>query len=309
MSAIVKNIHDDNNHNIENNLSATFMNNLSVADIAEATRIGDALIAKNKLKPSDIEKILKLQIEKKILFGEAAIQLGLVTKHDIENVLAQQFNYSYVRETSSSVSKLLTAAHAPFSNEVENLRSLRSQLMMRWFNQGNKTLAITSCNSQENGHLVAANLAIVFSQLDKKTLLIDANLRQPNQHRLFGVDTKLGLTNILGNQHGSYELTRPKSLPNLAVLAAGTEVPNPQELLSLAAFSSLLSNLENIYDIVLIDTTPLSLASDLLSVASITKAAVVVAKNGVSHASEIQVLLQQLNTTGTNVLGSVFQDQ
>lgn len=309
MNAIVKNIHDDNNQNIENNLSATFMNNLSVADIAEATRIGDALIAKSKLKPSDIEKILKLQIEKKILFGEAAIQLGLVTKNDIESALAQQFNYPYVRETSSSVSNLLTAAHAPFSNEVENLRSLRSQLMMRWFNLGNKSLAITSCNSQENSHLMAANLAIVFSQLDKKTLLIDTNLRQPNQHRLFGIDTKLGLTNILGNQYGSYELTRPKSLPNLAILTAGTEVPNPQELLSLAAFSSLLSNLENIYDIILIDTTPLSLASDLLSVVSKTKAAVIVAKNGVSHAGEIQVLLQQLNTTGTNVLGSIFQEQ
>lgn len=179
---------------------------------------------------------------------------------------------------------------------------------MRWFNQGHKTLAIASSNSDENAHLIAANLAITFSQLNKKTLLIDANLRQPNQHQLFGIDSKLGLTNILGNQQGSYELTRQKSLPNLAVLSAGTEVPNPQELLSLDAFTSLLVDLENIYDIILIDTTPLSLGSDMLSVVSKTKAAIIVARKDYTMAADLQLLNTQLSTTGAKVIGSILQE-
>jgi protein-tyrosine kinase len=308
MSAIIKTLHGENGQDIENKMNLMPMNNISDLENIDALKIGEALIARAKLKPADIEKVLSLQKEKNILFGEAANQLGLISKDDIESVLAQQFNYPYVREASSNISKQLLAAHMPFSAEVEGLRSLRGQLMMRWFNQGKKTLAVTSANGHENGHLVAANLAIVFSQLDKITLLIDANLRQPNQHRLFGIDSKLGLTNILGNQQGSYELTRPKSLPNLAVLTAGTEVPNPQELLSLASFSGILEDLKKIYDIILIDTTPLSLASDLLSVVSISEAAIIVAKKGVSQAGEVQTLLKQLNTTGTNVLGSVFQE-
>lgn len=96
--------------------------------------------------------------------------MGLVTTADIEHVLAQQFNYPYIRETNSSISKLLTAAHTPFTTEVESLRSLRGQLMMRWFDQGNKTLAIASSNSDENAHLIAANLAITFSQLNKNAV-------------------------------------------------------------------------------------------------------------------------------------------
>lgn len=284
------------------------MNNTSALEIIDALKIGETLVAQGKLKPSDLDKILSLQKEKKILFGEAAVQLGLVSKNDVESILAQQFNYPYVREMDSTISKQLLAAHMPFSDEVEGLRSLRGQLMMRWFNQGKKTLAVTSVNSLENGHLLAANLAIVFSQLDKKTLLIDTNLRQPNQRLLFGVDSKLGLTNILGNQQGSYAMTRLKSLPNLAVLSAGTEVPNPQELLSLASFSNLLEDLKKVYDIIIIDTAPLSLGSDSLPVASVCEAAIIVVKKGVSQASDVQTLLAQLNTTGANVLGSVFQD-
>lgn len=138
--------------------------------------------------------------------------------------------------------------------------------------------------------------------------MIDANLRQPNQHQLFGIDKKLGLTNILGNQQGSYELTRQKSLPNLAVLSAGTEVPNPQELLSLDAFSSLLVDLEAIYDIILIDTTPLNLGSDMLSVVSKTKAAVIVARKDYTMAADLQLLNAQLSTTGAKVIGSILQE-
>lgn len=299
--------------NWENNLNPNVMNHSSSTensgtDILDAQKIGGALIAHAKLKASDIERILQLQKDKNILFGEAAKKLGLVTAADIDHVLAQQFNYPYIREASSGISKLLTAAHTPFTAEAESLRSLRGQLMMRWFNQGNKTLAIASSNSDENAHLVAANLAITFSQLNKKTLLIDANLRQPNQHELFGIDSKLGLTNILGNQQGSYELTRQKSLPNLAVLSAGTEVPNPQELLSFDAFSSLLADLENIYDIILIDTTPLSLGSDMLSVVSKTKAVVIVARKDYTMAGDLQLLSEQLNTTGAKMIGSILQE-
>lgn len=311
MTAELKNLHDQHNHEQEHFESIVNLNNMkNFSDIEpiDSKKIGDALIAHAKLNANDVERVLHVQKEKKILFGEAAKHLGLVTTSDIEHVLAQQFNYPYIRETDSTISKLLTAAHAPFTTEVESLRSLRGQLMMRWFNQGNKTLAIASSNSDENAHLVAANLAITFSQLNKKTLLIDANLRQPNQHQLFGIDSKLGLTNILGNQQGSYELTRQKSLPNLAVLTAGTKVPNPQELLSLDAFSSLLIDLENIYDIILIDTTPFSLGSDMLSVVSKTKAAFIVTRKDYTMAADLQLLNTQLNTTGAQVIGSIFQE-
>ena len=276
--------------------------------VDDHVRIGDALIAHAKLTQHDIERILELQSSKNILFGDAAKQLGLIKDSDIKKVLSQQFDYPYLDEGSPQLSNLLVAAHTPFSEEVESLRSLRGQLLIRWFDQGNKTLAITSSSDVDGASQVAANLAIVFSQLNKKTLLIDANLRKASQHKLFNVKTKLGLANILANKQGSYELTRQQYLPNLSILTAGTEVPNPQELLSRSGFSELLFDLEKVYDIILIDTSPLNSGSDALTVVSKARAAIMVARKDYTLAAEIQQLYAQLNMTGAKVIGSIFQE-
>ena len=271
-------------------------------------RIGDALISHAKLKHEDVERIIDLQKSKNILFGDAAIKLGLIKESDLNKVLSQQFDYSYSDAESHQLNEVLIAAHIPFSEEVEKLRSLRGQLLMRWFDQGNKTLAVTSAGVEDGASQVAANLAIVFSQLNKKTLLIDANLRESVQHKLFNVETKLGLSNILANKQGSYQLTRPQSLPNLSILTAGTKVPNPQELLSRIDFAELLSDLEKNYDIILLDTSPLNLASDALTVVSKAKAAIIVARKDYTLATEIQHLNQQLNLTGAQIIGSILQE-
>ena len=271
-------------------------------------RIGDALILHAKLRHEDVERIIDLQKSKNILFGDAAIKLGLIKESDLNKVLSQQFDYSYSDAESHQLNEVLIAAHTPFSDEVEKLRSLRGQLLMRWFDQGNKTLAVTSAGVEDGASQVAANLAIVFSQLNKKTLLIDANLRESVQHKLFNVETKLGLSNILANKQGSYQLTRPQSLPNLSILTAGTKVPNPQELLSRIDFAELLSDLEINYDIILLDTSPLNLASDALTVVSKAKAAIIVARKDYTLATEIQHLNQQLNLTGAQIIGSILQE-
>ena len=275
---------------------------------SDSSRIGDALIAHAKLKPEDIEKILAYQAEKNVLFGEAAKQLGLIAEGDLQKVLSEQFNYSYAHDDSQKLSPALVAAHQPFSKEVEDLRTLRGQLLIRWFDLGNKSLAVTSVSKQEGASTLVANLAIIFSQLNKKTLLIDANLRQASQHQLFNIDTKVGLANILANRHGRYQLARQQSLPNLAVLTAGTEVPNPQELLSQSTFSDLLLDLEKVYDIILIDTSPLEMGSDVLTVATKVKAAIVVSRKDVTVTADLQQLSQQLGMTGTKLIGSVLQE-
>jgi len=282
---------------------------MDVQNASEHTaRIGDALIKNNTLNAADVEKIMALQTKKNILFGEAAIELGLINEHDLNKVLSQQFKYTYMYEDKQHISPALVAAHAPFSVEAENLRSLRGQLLIRWFDQGHKTLAVTSTTPNDNASEVAANLAIVFSQLNKNTLLIDANLRQASQHKLFKVETKLGLANILANRQGTYALMRQQSLPNLSILSAGTAVPNPQELLSQTAFAELLHDLESVYDVIIIDTAPLDLGSDVLTVVSKAKAAIIVAKKDHTLAEDIQQLNLQLNMTGASIVGCVIQD-
>jgi chain length determinant protein tyrosine kinase EpsG len=279
---------------------------LPTVDVSESdfSRIGEAL----NLKQTDIDRIVARQEERKVLFGQAAKELGLVTEADLQRVLSEQFGYSYVHDNNNTLSKELIAAHQPFSQAVENIRSLRGQLLIRWFNGQHKTLVATSSNTEDGASVLLANLAIVFSQLNKKTLLIDANLRQPNQHKLFGVETKLGLANILANRQGRYELTPQKSLPNLTILTAGTEAPNPQELLNRDGLVELLSDLEKMYDIILIDTSPSNLGMDYLTVVAKVKAALIVVRKDSTRIDDLAQIKSQIEIANAQIVGSVVQE-
>jgi protein-tyrosine kinase len=285
--------------------------------IDDELKIGESLVVNDKLTRDEVSRVLAYQHEKGLMFGEAAKQLGLIQEHDLQHVLSEQFNYAYIHEQSQNaesnlqatkISKKLIAAHAPFSQEVERLRSLRSQLQMRWFDHGNKILAIASTDKEEHASTLVANLAIVFSQLNKKTLLIDANLRDASHNQLFGIESKLGLSNILANRQGRYQLAKNSALPNLSILTAGTDVPNPQELLGQASFGELLLDLEKLYDVILIDTSPFNLGLDVLNIAAKAKAVLLVVRKDYSSQAELKSLCHQLNFTNATIVGSVFQE-
>jgi len=100
----------------------------------DGNSIGALLVDAGKLSLDDAERVLRLQREQKLRFGEAAVQLGLVGPADIEVALSQQFEYPYLRPDDPALDAELIAAYQPFGQQVEALRGLRSQLMLRWFN-------------------------------------------------------------------------------------------------------------------------------------------------------------------------------
>jgi len=126
--------------------------------------------------------------------------------------------------------------------------------------------------------------------------------------QLFDVESRVGLSNILANRQGSYQLSRHPALPNLSILAAGTQVPNPQELLSNGSFSELLDELSGLYDVILIECVPMNLGADYLPVVAKAKGAMVVTRQDVTTARDLNLLQQQLNMTGAQILGSVIQE-
>lgn len=91
--------------------------------------IGGLLLESGKITPENAERVLRMQKELGIRFGEAAQRLGLITEADIEQVLAQQFNYPYLQRGTGAFSDKLIAAYEPFGQQVETLRAIRSQLM------------------------------------------------------------------------------------------------------------------------------------------------------------------------------------
>ena len=276
--------------------------------------LGDLLIQLGKLKEQDVTRILTTQHEKNIAFGEAAKRLGLVSEQDIQQALAQQFDYPYLHKSNEltagkKLSQALFAAYAPFSEKGEILRDLRSQLLMRWFDKGNKTLAITSVDAADKSDELAANLAIIFSQLGKKTLLIDANLRQPKQHQLFNLDNKLGLSNKLINRASTDDIAQIAEFSNLSVLTAGSLAPNPTELLERVNFAALLEQLAEIYEIVIVDTAPFSVGSDAITVAMRAKGMLPTVTKDASRLEDVQLFIRQSKIAGIETIGFVLQDK
>jgi receptor protein-tyrosine kinase len=264
------------------------------------------------LSLADAERILHAQKEMDLRFGEAAIRLGLLTVEDIQQALARQYDYPYLvkREHGSEISEELIAAYEPFSQQVETLRGLRSQLMLRWFTgeAERKTLAVASPGRGDGRSYLAANLAVVFSQLGEHTLLIDADMRHPRQHALFGLTNKTGLSTILSGRADLGDIRRIPSFMDLSVLVAGPQPPNPQELLARPMFSKLLEELVREFDVVIIDTPASESYADVQTIAVRASGALVVARNNTTSVRAFGTLVKNFVGAGVVVVGSVFND-
>lgn len=283
--------------------------NSALAETDHSRSMGSILVDSGRLSMGNAEKIVLSQRSNGVRFGEAGRALGLLTEDDVRFALSVQFHYSYI-PSGSTLSHELIAAYQPDSPSVEELRMLRSQLMLRWFNDSvdHKSLAVVSANPGDGRSYIAANLAIVFSQLGERTLLVDADMRTPRQHKLFSLGKKAGLSDILVGRVGPEAIVSIDALPNLSVLTAGAIPPNPQELLGRQSFSKLLLSLSEDFDVMIIDTPSASVCADAHTVAVRTGAALVVARQNKSSVVQLGAFTHSLREFGVNLIGSVLND-
>lgn len=272
--------------------------------------IGDILIATGRLTTANAALITDHQQKQNLKFGDAAINLKLLTKEDIDFALSLQFDYSYLSAQDTSLSPELVAAYKPFSRVGENLRAVRSQLMLRWFNTdpARKVLAVVSPDKGEGRSFVSANLAIVFAQQGQRTLLIDGDLRASRQQTLFKLAKSAGLSGILAGRAGLEAALPVPGLQSLCVLPAGAAPPNPQELLGRTAFGDLLQAAAMRFDVIIIDTPAGSIYADAEIIAARTGAALVVTRKNKSLVPDAVKLTRRLQDGGVALVGAVLND-
>ncbi len=282
----------------------------TVTTLTRDRSFGGILIDAGRLKAQDVDRILRAQREYGLRFGDAAKRLGLLTEADIEFAVSRQFDYPYLLEEESALSEELVAAYWPFSAPVEALRTLRNQLKLRWFDTDatHKGIAIVSAEHKEGRSFIAANLAIVFSQLGERTLLIDADLRNGCQHRLFGVDNRAGLSALLTGRGGPETIQRIQGIHDLSVLPAGVRPPNPSELLGRPRFSKLLKELAGTFDVLIFDTPPAANAADAQTVTMAVGCALIVARKNRSRVWRVRAVADGSVQTSAAVVGTVLND-
>lgn len=273
-------------------------------------RIGQVLFARGRISAAQIAKVLEEQAASRRRFGEIAVRLGFVSAKDVEDVLALQFGYTALEPSTTQLPGRLFAAFEPASPFAESLRGLRSHLMMRWFDgtPGQSALAITSVDRGDGKSFIAANLGVVFAQLGENTLIIDADLRHPTQHAIFGVHNRMGLSGLLSRRAGLEEISAVPAIENLSVLPSGPLPPNPQELLGRPEFSRLLNELSGIYDVLLIDTPSAQQSSDSHVIALRAGAALLVGRKDRTKSTEIAQLASIMANSGIRILGATLNE-
>ena len=288
---------------------ATTVEHAPVTGVADQS-IGTIIAETRNLTAEQVEKVLAHQKAKGIRFGEAAVALGYASNDDVLFALSQQFHYPYAAEGQRKANPELVALNQPFSVQAESFRAIRSQIIMRLFNEGQErhAIAVVSPDSGDGKTYFAANLAVTLAQLGGRTLLVDADLRGPRQHEVFGIDNSAGLSGILSGRAESKVIQQVAGVPSLFVLPVGITPPNPLELVERPAFGLLIRELLGKFDHVVVDTPAAQYGSDCAVIAARCGAALVIARQGKSAVVSLQDLVANLVETPAKLAGVIVNE-
>jgi protein-tyrosine kinase len=291
-------------------------------------QLSRTLVLLYRLSTEAIEQINELMSTLRIRFADAALKSGAVTPQQLEEAL-EWINQRALIQSRGVIEEVLhrTArkrdvilwegdqlepspeiilAHNPEHPRSETVRSLRTQLLLRckgW--RGSGMIALLSPCGCEGRSQLAAELAISFAQLGRRTLLVDADLRRPNQHRLFGADNGSGLAQAL-TSGGSHHFHGVQGLPEMALLTSGEVPSNPLELLSGSGFERAMREWRRKFEFVILDTPPTTQFSDGLAVAAVAGSVLVLARAEATKFNDLTEICRHLGSTNSRILGAVI---
>jgi succinoglycan biosynthesis transport protein ExoP len=193
--------------------------------------------------------------------------------------------------------------HSPIT---EAFRSLKTNLESFGLEKPLKTLLVTSSDKFAGKTTVAANLAAILAQGGKRILLVDADMRQPNIHRLLNMTNRTGLSNLLSKDVSTEAVIRRwNRMKNMSVITGGPLPSNPVELLSSNKMNQILAKLETFYDMIVIDSPPCMVA-DAQVLAAKVNGILLVVQPGHTHSESALVAVEQFKRAGTKFVGVVL---
>ncbi len=195
----------------------------------------------------------------------------------------------------------------PMGVAAESYRTLRTNLLYALVDNPPKVIVMTSPSSKEGKSTTCANLGVVLAQADKRTLIVDCDLRKPVVHRVFGLRNLRGIVDVLVGQRTLEEVWQEPH-PGLKVVPVGPLPPNPAELLDSRRFAEFLAGVRRDFDYVLIDAPPVGLVSDPAIVASQGDGVLIVLDAQNTRKGALRESVRSLEAVGARVLGTVMNN-
>lgn len=245
--------------------------------------------------------IPSVQVTRKALVEREASALSANNSGNIQTALQQQSVTDPVIRTKALSEKSRNVL-------IEAYRSLRASIMLSTASQPPKTILFTSSQPGEGKTTTATNTGISLAQLGLSVLVIDADMRRPAVHRVFGLKRTTGLSSYLAGDVPIESLLQPTHIQNLSVMASGAIPPNPTELVSSERMRELLQKLSERYDHILIDSPPLLNVTDPVILSAIVDGVIIVVQSGRSKRHFVRRAHRELAQVGAKVFGVVLNN-
>ena len=278
--------------------------------IVTRRRIGDILAEMLDLGAEQLQEIAAGARQRQLRFGEAAIQLGHASPEAVLAALARQFDYPCMPGGDAGAPAELVMLARPMSPQAEAVRAIRTQVLRQVFRApgGGRALAVVSPDSGDGKTYLVGNLAVALAQTGARTVVLDADLRHPRLHEVFGADNTVGLSALLLDGAYPAAVQPVPGVPGLFLLPAGTTPPNPLELIERAAFAHVLAQLVDRFDHVVVDTPAAIFGTDAQVIAERCGAALLVARRDASRVVRLQALVEALSDPPETLVGMVLND-
>lgn len=193
----------------------------------------------------------------------------------------------------------------PKSITAEAYRTLRTNIQYSSFDKEVRVIVVTSSEAGEGKSTTAGNLAISFSQAQKKTIMIDCDLRKPSLHKKFRISNMVGLSDLLKGKESLKEAVH-KYNDYLDILTSGKVPPNPSEMLGSRSMENLIERLKNEYDMIIIDSAPLQAVTDAQILSRKADGTILVVRAEKTKRDSVMQAKELLQKVDANILGVVL---
>lgn len=200
----------------------------------------------------------------------------------------------------------ITSLEKPQSNISEAYRTIRTGIEFSNLDKDLKIICITSSKKDEGKTTVLSNLGVSFAKIDKKVLLIDADLRNPSISKMFDTSNTQGLMDILLGKRNIQDCVKKTKQENLYILTGGTIPPNPAEVLSSKKMSEFIESIKDEYDYIFIDSPPVGVVSDASIISAYSDGVIFVVGANEVDSNLAKIAKERLESVKANIVGVIL---
>ena len=245
-----------------------------------------------------------------LAFGAESLDRSITDQEQVESALGLALLgiVPSIARAKDGAAQDLAVHTDPKSATAECLRAVRTNLLFMSPEKPLRTIMVTSSGPQEGKTTTATSLAITMAGSGNRVLLVDADMRRPRIHRIFGLESRAGLSSLILGEGTLGALVQRTQVPGLDVLPCGPVPPNPAELLHTAAFQRLLGEMATGYDRVIIDSPPVGVVADAVVMGTRVDGVLVVLKAGKTSRTVAAHAVKQLRDVNAPIFGAVLND-